>query len=118
MHEATRPIRVIQWAIGKIGQAMIRHFAANPVYELVGVYTTSTPKDGRDAGDLAGIGPIGLNATTDKQSLFALDAEAVSYMPLVVDLDDLETLLRGGKNVVTPVGLSFPPERFRDHEQA
>ena len=110
MSDTSRPIRVIQWCTGKIGQISIRHFAANPALELVGVFTTSADKDGVDAGELAGIGPIGVAASTDKQALLELDADCVSYMPLLVDVDDMEALLRSGKNIVTPVGLTNPPE--------
>jgi len=107
---ARPPVRVIQWCTGKIGQICIRHFAANPMFELVGVYTTSADKDGVDAGALAGIGPLGIAATTDKEALFALDADCVNYLPLMVDIDDMEALLRSGKNIVTAVGLTFPAE--------
>lgn len=110
MTDDLAPIRVIQWCTGKIGQIAIRHFTANPAFELVGVYTTSETKDGIDAGELSGIAPIGVGATTDKAAVVALDADCVSYMPLEVDVDDLEALLGSGKNVVTPVGLTFPPE--------
>jgi 2,4-diaminopentanoate dehydrogenase len=37
MSDEDRPLRVIQWCTGKIGQISIRHFAANPTFELVGV---------------------------------------------------------------------------------
>ena len=109
MSDDARPLRVIQWCTGKIGQIAIRHFVANPAFELVGVYTTSPDKDGVDAGELAGIGQVGVAATTSKDALIALDADCVSYMPLTVDVDDLEAILRSGKNVVTPVGLTYPP---------
>ncbi|ADP82067.1 NAD(P)H-dependent amine dehydrogenase family protein [Pseudofrankia inefficax] len=109
MTELSRPVRVIQWCTGKIGQIAIRHLVANPRFELVGVYTTSAAKEGVDAGLLAGIGPVGVPATTDKEALFALEADCVNYLPLAVDVEDLERLLRSGKNVVTAVGLTFPP---------
>ena len=108
MSDPTRPVRVIQWCTGKIGQISIRHFAANPTFDLVGVYTTSEEKDGVDAGVLAGVGPLGVTATRDKAALVALEAECVNYLPLAVDFDDLDALLRSGKNVVTAVGLTFP----------
>ncbi|MBL7498264.1 dihydrodipicolinate reductase [Frankia sp. CNm7] len=109
MTTSSQPVRVIQWCTGKIGQIAIRHFAANPAFELVGVYTTSADKNGVDAGALAGIGPLGVTATTDREALLALDADCVNYLPLKVDIDELEELLRSGKNVVTAVGLTFPP---------
>jgi hypothetical protein len=109
MTDDARPRRVIQWCTGNIGQIAIRHFVANPAFELVGVFTTSPEKDGVDAGELAGIGPVGVAATRSKDALIALEADCVSYMPLTVDVDDLEALIRSGKNVVTPVGLTYPP---------
>jgi hypothetical protein len=121
MTEVPPPVRVIQWCTGKIGQISIRHFAANPAFELVGVYTTSAAKDGVDAGLIAGIGPLGVTATTDKDALVALAADCVNYLPLAIDVEDLEALLRSGKNVVTAVGLTFPPpgeERTRRLEAA
>ncbi|MCK9928632.1 dihydrodipicolinate reductase [Frankia sp. Mgl5] len=108
MVNPSRPVRVVQWCTGRIGQISIRHFAANSAFELVGVYTTSAAKDGADAGDLAGIAPLGVTATTDKGKLLAIDADCVHYAPLRPDLDDLEALLRSGKNVVTPLGFTFP----------
>ena len=41
--------RVVQWATGSIGQIAIRHFAENPIFDLVGVYVTSDAKNGADA---------------------------------------------------------------------
>ncbi|MET1050246.1 MAG: hypothetical protein ABWZ55_11520 [Acidimicrobiales bacterium] len=108
MANPTPPVRVIQWCTGKIGQICIRHLAANPAFELVGVYTTSATKDGVDAGVLAGSAPLGVAATTDKAAMFALDADCVNYLPLTVDIDDMEALLRSGKNMVTAVGFTFP----------
>ncbi|MCK9899937.1 dihydrodipicolinate reductase [Parafrankia colletiae] len=108
MITSSRPVRVVQWCTGHIGQISIRHFAANPTFDLAGVYTTSAAKDGVDAGLLAGIDPLGVTATTDKDKLLALDADCVHYAPLQPDIDDLEALLRSGKNVVTPLGFTFP----------
>ena len=53
-------------ATGSIGQISIRHFARNPAYDLVGVYVTSDAKDGKDAGELASIDPIGVAATRNR----------------------------------------------------
>jgi hypothetical protein len=104
-----RPMRVIQWCTGSIGKISIRHFAANPAFDLVGVYTTTAAKDGVDAGEIAGIGPLGLAATTDKDALLRLEADCVNYAPLMPDYDDLDAILRSGTNVVTPLAFTFPP---------
>jgi hypothetical protein len=102
------PYRVIQWATGSIGQISIRHFAENPDFELVGVWVSSADKDGKDAGELAGIEPLGVAATTDVDALLALDADCVNYAPLYADVDVMARILRSGKNIVTPVGFVYP----------
>src|SRR5262249_61093548 len=95
--------RVIQWATGSIGQIAIRHFASNPVYELVGAYVTSDAKQGVDAGEVAGIGALGGACTADKDEILALDADCVNYAPLEHDIDGMCATLRSGKNIVTDV---------------
>jgi len=54
--------RVIQWATGKVGQAAIRHFVENPVYDLVGVLVTNSKKVRQDAGAIAKIADTGVIA--------------------------------------------------------
>jgi 2,4-diaminopentanoate dehydrogenase len=102
------PYRVVQWATGSIGQISIRHFADNPAFELVGAYVTSDDKHGKDAGELAGIAPLGVEATTSVDEILALDADCVNYAPLYADVDDMARILRSGKNIVTPVGFTYP----------
>jgi hypothetical protein len=91
----------------------IRHFIENPTYELVGVLVTNPNKVGKDAGELAGIGPTGVLATDDAEKIIALDADCVHFAPLVQDIDMVCRLLRSGKNVVTPVGPFYPTERYQ-----
>ena len=106
--------RVIQWMTGDVGQAAIRHFARNPVFDLVAVLVHSKEKVGRDAGELAGIDPIGLSATDDVEAVMAVDADCVFYTPVIMDVDTVCRLLRSGKNVVTTSGFFYPSEHFRD----
>jgi len=103
-----RTYRVVQWATGSIGQIAIRHFAENPTFALVGVLVTSDAKEGRDAGELAGIGPLGVRATRSVDEILALDADCVNYAPLYADVDVMAAVLRSGKNIVTPVGFVYP----------
>jgi hypothetical protein len=108
-----KPYRVIQWATGHVGKAAIRHFADNPAYELVGCLVTNPKKVGRDAGDIAGVGPTGVIATDDVEAIIAMDADCVHYAPLVLDLDVVRRLLRSGKNVVNPLGPFYPTDKYR-----
>ena len=105
--------RVAQWATGSIGQIGIRHFVDNPVYELVAVHVTNPDKVGTDAGELAGVPPVGVAATSDIDQLIALRPDCVHYAPLHADVDDLCRLLEAGINVVTPVGFVYPTPNSR-----
>ncbi len=102
------PYRVIQWATGSIGQIAIKALTENPTFELVGVYVTSPEKAGRDAGELAGISPLGIRATDRVDEITAIEADCVHYAPLHADLDDMCAILESGKNLVTPVGFVYP----------
>jgi hypothetical protein len=106
--------RVIQWMTGDVGQVGIRHFADNPVFDLVGVLVHSQEKAGKDAGEIAGIGPIGTTATDDVESIIAMDADCVFYTPIIMDVDTVCRLLQSGKNVVTTSGFFHPTEVFRE----
>ncbi|HXW46413.1 MAG TPA: hypothetical protein VEL03_16615 [Streptosporangiaceae bacterium] len=111
--------RVIQWATGGVGRSAIEAIAAHPELELAGCWVHSPDKDGRDAGEIAGIGPVGVTASTDAAALLKLDADCVVYAPLVPDRATVAALLRSGKNVVTPVGWIYPdPARTADMQAA
>ena len=104
--------RVIQWMTGDVGQVGIRHFADNPVFDLVGVLVHSKDKVGKDAGEIAGIAPIGVVATDDIEAIVAMDADCVFYTPIIMDTDTVCRLLRSGKNVVTTSGFFYPTADF------
>ena len=106
--------RVIQWMTGDVGQVAIRHFADSPVFDLIAVVVHTKEKVGRDAGDIARIGPIGVTATDDIDAIMALNADCVFYTPVIMDVDTVCRLLRSGKNVVTTSGFFHPSEDFRD----
>jgi len=107
--------RVIQWATGGVGCAAIQGIVEHPDLELVGCWVHGAAKDGRDAGEIAGIGPIGVQATRDVDALLALDADCILYSPILADADLVARMLRAGKNVVTPLGWFFP---WRSHDFA
>jgi len=103
--------RVIQWATGHVGKHALRAIAQHPEMELVGVWVSSPNKTGRDAGELCGVGHLGVTATNDAESLVALEADCVCYTAATdyrptEAIDDMCRLLASGKNVVTS---SFVP---------
>ncbi len=104
-------ISVIQWATGGVGRAAIEGIVRHPDLELVGCWVHSPDKVGRDAGDLAGIGRLGVAATDDIDALVALGADCVLYAPVMADPSVVAQILRSGTNVVTPLGWFFPGGR-------
>lgn len=101
-------LRVVQWATGGVGVAAIKGILDHPDLELAGAWVHSAAKNGRDIGDIIGIGPLGVAATNRREDILELDADAVIYAPLLPDPDEVAALLRSGKNVVTPVGWLYP----------
>ncbi|EJZ08011.1 dihydrodipicolinate reductase [Mycolicibacterium vaccae ATCC 25954] len=89
--------------------------AGNPNLELVGLYAWSEDKVGRDAGELAGIAPLGIAATNDVDALLALKPDAVVYNPMWIDVDELVRILEAGVNVVASAsfitGRNLGPDR-------
>ena len=94
------PYRVVQWTTGNVGKSSVRAIAANPHYELVGLFAWSEDKVGRDVGELVGIEPLGVQATNDVDALLALKPDCVVYNPMWNDVDELARILSAGVNVV------------------
>lgn len=100
--------RVIQWATGGVGRAAIEGIRSHPELELVGVWVHSAEKAGKDAGEICGLGPIGVTATNDIDEILALDADCVLYSPLMANPAEVVRILESGKNVATPMGWFYP----------
>lgn len=96
-----RRYRVVQWATGNIGRRALQTVIEHPWFDLVGLYVSSPDKAGRDAGDLCGLPPVGIRATSSLEEIVALEADCVLYMRQGTDVDELCALLASGKNVVT-----------------
>lgn len=79
----------------------MKAIAKNPNYQLVGLYAWSNDKVGRDAGELAGLEPLGVKATDDVDALLALKPDAVVYNPMWINVDELVAILSAGVNVVS-----------------
>ncbi len=109
------PLRVAVWSTGGIGRAAIRTICSRPNLELIGVWVHSPAKAGRDAGELAGIAPIGLKATNDADAILSLHPDCVVYAASGPEMDaaavpDYVRMLEAGINVVTTTstGLIYP----------
>ena len=108
--------RVVQWSTGNVGRHALRCIIGHPDLELVGLWVHGADKVGRDAGELCGVGPVGISATNDADELIALKPDCVSYMA-TGDLrphdavEDMSRILESGANVVSTsvVPLVYPP---------
>src|SRR2546423_14379104 len=104
--------RVAQWSTGNVGRLALRGILQHPELELAGVLVHSPDKAGRDAGELAGLAPVGVAATTDPDEIIGLGADCVSYTAtgdLRPDdaVADMARILEAGANVGSAPGV--PP---------
>jgi hypothetical protein len=98
--KSTAAYRVVQWATGNIGSRTLRAALEHPRLDVVGVLVHSAAKAGRDAGELCGLAPLGVRATTDLDDVLALKPDCVLYAPRELDPDAVCTLLAAGINIV------------------
>lgn len=93
------------WGTGNVGRPAIRAVAAHRDLDLVGVVVSNPAKVGRDAGDLAGIGALGVAATDDESVALAPEVDAVVYVATADGrpeaYGDLFRLVGAGRNVVS-----------------
>lgn len=122
-------VRIVQWSTGGVGAIALRVFDAHPDYVLEGVWVHDPEKADRDAGELAGLDPIGLRTTGDRAALLALRPDCVCYTASGESrpdecLEDFREMLAAGINVVStsvpglvhPAG--FDPEKVASLEAA
>jgi hypothetical protein len=83
----------------------------HPELELVGAVVWHEDKIGRDVGEIAGVGPIGVRAVGDRDEALELDADVVLYNPPTERYDDIVPILASGKNVISIMG-GWNPRRY------
>ncbi len=113
--------RVVVWGTGNVGRPAIRAVAAHRDLELVGVVVSNPEKVGKDAGELAGIAPLGIIATDDTSIATAHGIDAVVYTATADTRPDdayadLIGCLAAGVNVVSTsfYPLLHPPSAPRE----
>jgi 2,4-diaminopentanoate dehydrogenase len=125
------PLRVVVWSTGTVGRHAIAGIDRHPALELVGVWVSDPAKDGKDAGELAGLDrELGIAATTDRDALIALQPDAIVHAAMTDDrvfeaIEDLVGFLEAGVNVVSsgpvllqwPAGI-LPPDQLERIEKA
>lgn len=109
--------RVGVWGTGVVGTQVIRELADHPLFELGAVIVHNPAKDGRDAGELAGIDRLGVTATTDAAAAVATGGlDAVAYFGPTAEfaaqnIRNMSLALRAGVDVVSTsmTPLVYPP---------
>jgi hypothetical protein len=108
--------RVVVWSTGGVGALAIAAITHRPDLELAGVWVHDPAKVGRDAGELTGIAPVGVRATSDAAALIALAPDCICYAASgesrpAAAVDDFCRMLTAGIDVVTTSvpGLLYPP---------
>ena len=93
--------RVVQWATGNVGSRALRRAIEHPQLDVVGVWVHGADKVGKDAGELAGVAPIGVKAVNTLEEVLALKPDCVLYMPHVFNADEVCQILESGANIVS-----------------
>jgi hypothetical protein len=78
--------------------------ARHPDVELVGTLVHHEDKVGLDAGEIAGIDPLGVVATNRLDDILSLEADVVLYNPPTDSFTNVIPMLASGKNVITSTG--------------
>jgi 4-hydroxy-tetrahydrodipicolinate reductase len=99
--ENATPVRLFQVATGNVGTEMLRRIPHHRDLELVGVHCYSPEKIGRDAGELAGIDPMGVRATGSIDEIIAANPDCMTFHGVWPDLHLYERVLEAGINVVS-----------------
>jgi 4-hydroxy-tetrahydrodipicolinate reductase len=110
-----RRIRVFQVATGNVGSEMIRRIQGHPDLELVGVHCYTPEKIGVDAGELVGIGPIGVITTGSVEQIVDTGPDCVTFHGVFPDIDLYERVLEAGINVVTTADWVTGHHRSANH---
>jgi 4-hydroxy-tetrahydrodipicolinate reductase len=93
--------RVFQVATGNVGSEMIGRLRDHPDLDLVGLHCYSEDKIGRDAGDIAGIGPVGVVATGTVDAIIEAAPDCINFNGVWPDTDLFVAVLEAGINVVS-----------------
>ena len=97
----TKRLRVFQVASGNVGTEMVKRMVKHPDLQLVGLHCYSPDKIGRDAGDIVGIGPIGVTATGTIDDILAARPDCLTFHGIWPDMELYERVLEAGINIVT-----------------
>ena len=99
-------MKVAVWGTGNVGRPAIRAVLGHAELTLSGVIVSSEAKEGRDAGELAGVAATGVVASRDAAAVLAGKPDVVVYTASAdvrpdEAMADLLSCLEAGCNVVS-----------------
>ncbi|MFC3962743.1 NAD(P)H-dependent amine dehydrogenase family protein [Nocardia jiangsuensis] len=112
---STDRVRVFQVATGNLGTELIGRIREHPDLELVGLHCYSPEKVGRDAGEIVGIGPIGVLATGTVEEIVAAEPDVLTFHGVFPDEELYVRVLEAGIDVVTTADWITGFHRDRNH---
>ncbi len=104
--------KAVVWGTGNVGRPAIRAILTHDDLELVGAVVSGGDKVGRDAGEIAGVGPCGVIATDDWRAVLDAKPDVVVYTATADTRPeeagaDLIACLEAGINVVSSAFYAF-----------
>jgi 4-hydroxy-tetrahydrodipicolinate reductase len=97
-------MKVVVYGLGRVGSGVVRLLAERG-HSIAGAVCKRSQNDGRDVGEIAGIEPIGVRASTDAAAvLSSVDADVAVHATdprLSIAEPELTSLARVGLDVVT-----------------
>ena len=101
---------IVSGAAGRMGRLLVSMIAADPQHKLVGALEAEAAGvNGRDAGELAGAGTIGVAITTDYTSIARADTVTLDFTNAAASLGHLEVAAVAGAAIVVG-STGFTPE--------
>jgi 2,4-diaminopentanoate dehydrogenase len=110
------PLRMIQFGLGAVGTEIVRLAHAKGL-KVVGAVDNDPAKLGRDVGEIAEIGKLGVSVgrpdSLCRPRVADIMLHATRYDPAAIT-DDIVDFLRAGINVISTSGVSFLPGHCRE----
>ncbi|HVA82214.1 MAG TPA: 4-hydroxy-tetrahydrodipicolinate reductase [Candidatus Binataceae bacterium] len=92
---------IVAGAAGRMGRMLIALGAHDPAHKIVGaVEAQGVASVGADAGDLAGIGPLGIKITDDYGALARPGTVTLDFTNAAASIEHLEAAVKAGAAVV------------------
>jgi len=92
---------IVLGAAGRMGRALVRLIAENPAAQLVGaIENTGNPSLGTDAGELAGVGALGVRIGDDYAAVASAASVGLDFSAPAASLAHLRTAVDCGAGLV------------------